>query len=302
MLILPKLKLAFLGALWFALVAGLCFALLIATLTFPATHTLSQGGKEVLVGLWLFGPSAAVAGFLLANRVIKADVMASFFLGVLVVVLTCILTSFLRVLMAGGLHSPLVGAQEAFAGAIFLLIIDLHLFRGVPFIAGGLAMLAFRAFALSRMDFDEWSERKNPDAFSMPRNTFALAMKLPSNYCWHMGTHGNDPTMQIGGSFFVTNLAAVLVRISQVELRYGFFGRHRASGVVMVADDGSPKMDGMCDIPPGGTRDISFDFWICPPEAEAGTDFTVHSVTVIDQFGNGRSAKGVRFCFDSLEA
>jgi hypothetical protein len=79
MLILPKLKLAFLGALWFALVAGLCFALLIATLTFPATHTLSQGGKEVLVGLWLFGPSAAVAGFLLANRVIKADVMASFF-------------------------------------------------------------------------------------------------------------------------------------------------------------------------------------------------------------------------------
>jgi hypothetical protein len=300
MLFLPKLKLALLGALWFAVVAGLCFALFIAALPFLTPQTVSQAGGEVFIGLWFFGPSAAVAGFLLANRAVTADVIAGFFLGLLVVVLTCILTSFFWVLMAGRLHSPLVVAQDVFCGAFFLLLIDFLLFRGVPFVAGGFAMLAFRGFALSRMDFDEWSERKNPDRLSMPRNTLGLAMKLPSNYRWHMGKHGDDPTMQMVGSFFVTNGAAVLVRISQVELRYGLFGRHRASGVVMVANDGSARLDGVCDIPPGGTRDISFDFWISPPAAEAGTDFTAHSVMVIDQFGNRRSAKGVRFSFDAV--
>jgi hypothetical protein len=302
MLFFPKLKLALLGALWFAVVGGLCFALLIAAQPFLTPKTVAQTGEEVFIGLWFFGPAAAVAGFLLANRAVTADVIASFFLGVLVVVLTCILTSFFWVLMAGRLHSPLVVAQEVFRGAFFLLLIDLLLFRGVPFVAGGFAMLAFRGFALSRMDFDEWSERKNPDRLSVPRNTLVLAMKLPSNYCWRMGKHGDDPTMQIVGSFFVTNVAAVLVRISQVELRYGFFGRHRASGSVMDANDGSQRMDGMCELPPGGTRDVSFDFWIFPPEAEAGTDFTAHSVTVIDQFGNRRSAKGVRFYSDAVKA
>lgn len=306
MLFFPKLKLALLGALWFAVVAGLCFALLIAAQPFLTPKTVAQTGEEVFIGLWFFGPSAAVAGFLLANRAVTADVIASFFLGVLVVVLTCILTGFFWVVMAGRLHSPLVVAQEAFRTAFFLLLIDLLLFRGVPFVAGGFAMLAFRGFALSRMDFDEWSERKNPDRLSMPRNTLVLAMKLPSNYRWHMGKHGDDPTMQMVGSFFVTNGAAVLVRISQVELRYGFFGRHRASGSVMDANDGtndgSPRMDGVCDIPPGGTRDISFDFWIFPPAAQPCTDFTAHSVTVIDQFGNRRSTKRLRFHADPVMA
>jgi hypothetical protein len=302
MLFFPKLKLALLGALWFAVVAGLCFALLIAAMPFLTPQTVSQTGEEVFIGLCFFGPSAAVAGLLIANRAVTADVIASFLLGVLVVVLTCILTSFFWVLMAGRLHSPLVVAQEVFRGAFFLLLIDLLLFRGVPFVAGGFAMLAFRGFALSRMDFDEWSERKNPDRLSMPRNTLVLAMKLPSNYRWHMGKHGDDPTMQMVGSFFVTNGASVLVRISQVELRYGLFGRHRASGSVMDANDGSPGMDGMCDIPPDGTRDISFDFWIFPPAAQSRTDFTAHSVTVIDQFGNRRSTKRLRFHADPVMA
>jgi hypothetical protein len=143
------MKVACLGALWFALVAGVCFPLVMATLPFATPQTLSQTGKGVLAGLQVFGLPAAVAGFLLANRAVAADIVLSFFLGVLVVVLTCILAALFGVLIAGRFHSFQIAAWNVFAVAFGFLLADFIFLRGVPFIAGGLAMLAFRAFALS---------------------------------------------------------------------------------------------------------------------------------------------------------
>lgn len=71
--------------------------------------------------------------------------------------------------------------------------------------------------------------------------------------------------MQIAGSVFATNIASVPARIPQVELRYGFLGRKRASGMVIVAREWRENFYGMYDIPPSETRDVSFDFWVYPP-------------------------------------
>src|SRR5882762_10136646 len=80
--------------------------------------------------------------------------------------------------------------------------------------------------------FDEVKRRQTHGGFVMPRDTLRLATKMPGNCWWHMGKRGDDPTMQVVGSVFATNVAAVPVRSPQIELRYGFLGRHRVSGVV----------------------------------------------------------------------
>lgn len=149
--------------------------------------------------------------------------------------------------------------------------------------------------------FDEWKKRKTHGGFSMPHNTLRLATKMPQNYWWHMGKRGEDPTMQVVGSVFATNIAAVPVRTPQVELRYGFLGRHRVSGMVMVANGERQRMYGMYDIPSGETRDLTFDFWVFPPVAKPGADFTVHSVTIMDQFGNRHTMNRIRFRSDAAD-
>lgn len=149
---------------------------------------------------------------------------------------------------------------------------------------------------------DEWAKRKTHIGFSVPRDTLRLATKMPSNYWWHMGKHGDDPTMQVVGSVFATNVASVPVRLPQVKLRYGLFGRHHVSGMVMVENGERRRMYGMYDIPSGGTRDVTFDFWVFPPVTEPGTDFIAHSVVITDQFGNRHVMKHVRFRSDQAEA
>lgn len=150
--------------------------------------------------------------------------------------------------------------------------------------------------------FDEWMKRKTHAGFSMPHDTLRLAAKMQGSCWWHMGKRGDDPTMQVVGSVFATNVSNVPVRLPQIELRYGFFGRHRVSGMVMVANDERQRMYGMHDIPPGETRDVTFDFWVFPPVAKSEADFIVHSVTIIDQFGNRHMMKRVQFSSDAANA
>lgn len=150
--------------------------------------------------------------------------------------------------------------------------------------------------------FDEWRKRKTHAGFSMPRDTLRLATKMQGNCWWAMGKRGDDPTMQVVGSVFATNISSVPVRCPQIELRHGFFGRHRISGMVMIANGERPRMYGMYDIPPGETRDLTFDFWIFPPVSKLGENFIASSVTVIDQFGNRHSMKRVRFRSNTADA
>lgn len=150
--------------------------------------------------------------------------------------------------------------------------------------------------------FDEWKKRKTHDGFSMPHDTLRLATKPPGSCWWHMGRRGDDPTMQVVGKVFATNVATVPARCPQIELRYGFFGLHRVSGIVRVSNGERQQIYGMYDIPPGETRDLTFDFWVFPPVAKIGEDFTAHSVTIMDQFGNHHAMKRFQFRSDAANA
>lgn len=110
-----------------------------------------------------------------------------------------------------------------------------------------------------------------------------------------MGRRGDDPTMQIVGAMFATNISTVPVRIAHAQLRYGFLGRKRLSGMTMVSRRANENYFGMYEIPPGETRDVSFDFWLYPPVAKPVDPFTPHSIVFTDQFGNRKKVKRISF-------
>lgn len=147
--------------------------------------------------------------------------------------------------------------------------------------------------------FDEWQKRKKHEGFNAPNETLRLATKPEGSCWWHMGRKGDEPTMQVVGRMFVTNIASVSVRIPQVELRYGFYGRKRVSGMVMVSRQLNENMYGMYDIPPNETRNVSFDFWVYPPLVASRRPFVAHTVSFFDQFGNCHSVKRVQFLSDA---
>lgn len=140
-----KTKVALLGSLWFALVAGVCFPLVFAMLPHGGPQTLSQTGKGVLVGLQLFGLPAALAGAITGNRIYRAGSLMAFILGALTVVLTCFFFGLWMAIFNARVFNLRVIAEQAFVGGMGAIVIDLVFLRGVPFVLGGFAALAFRA-------------------------------------------------------------------------------------------------------------------------------------------------------------
>lgn len=163
---------------------------------------------------------------------------------------------------------------------------------GIVVTAGGLIAGAIKFLFWV---FNEVQKRKKHEGFSAPTETLRLAPKPEGNCWWSMGKKGDEPTMQIVGRMFVTNIASVPVRIPQIELRYGFLGRKRESGMVIVSRRLHENIYGIYDIPPGETRDASFNFWVYPPVVKPDKHFTARSVSFIDQFGNRQTVKRVQF-------
>jgi len=143
--------------------------------------------------------------------------------------------------------------------------------------------------------FDEIQKRKVRDGFSAPKKSLQLAPKPDGSCWWAMGKMGNDPTMQVVGRMFVTNIASVPVRIPQAELRHGFLGRKRVSGTVSVSRGMHDNLHGMFDIGPNETRDLSFDFWIYPPVTAPERAFVAWSIRLFDQFGNPHIIRKLNF-------
>lgn len=148
--------------------------------------------------------------------------------------------------------------------------------------------------------FDEWQKRKAHEGLHIPDKTLQMA-PMPDGHCWWaMGKRGDDPTMQIVGRMFVTNISAIEVRVPHAELRYGLLGRKKVSGLPSVNRGPDDNLHGMFDIPPGETRTMSFDFWVFPAVVGPKEAFIAHSVRFMDQFGNQHTVRRVRF--DSMEA
>lgn len=167
---------------------------------------------------------------------------------------------------------------------------------GVLVAAGGVVAGAVKFLFWA---FDEWQKRKKHEGFTAPNETLRFATKPEGSCWWHMGKKGDESTMQVVGRMLVTNIASVPVRIPQVELRYGFWGRKRVSGMVMVSRQLHENMYGMYDILPNETRNLSFDFWIYPPVVASTKPFVAHTVSFFDQFGNRHTVKRVQFLSDA---
>jgi hypothetical protein len=147
--------------------------------------------------------------------------------------------------------------------------------------------------------FDEWQKRKKSEGFVVPTVTLQLT-ELPEGNCWwHMGKKGDEPVMQVVGSMLVTNIATIPVRITRAELRYGFFGRKRVVGMVMVSRQLRENIYGMYDIASHETRKLEFDFWVYPPVASLTEAFIPYQVKFFDQFGNSHSVKHLAFRSDA---
>lgn len=136
---------------------------------------------------------------------------------------------------------------------------------------------------------------------SARRGTLRIAPKSEGNCWWCPGKMGDSPAMQIVGRMFVTNVHSAPIRITHAELRYGFGGRKRVSGMmVTVSRSLRENLYGVFDILPNETTNLSFDFWVLPPVVKPIEPFTAHSVTVFDHLGNGHTIRRLRF--DSMQA
>lgn len=156
--------------------------------------------------------------------------------------------------------------------------------------AGGLATVKFLFRA-----YDEWHKRKPHQGFLAPKRTLNLGAKPREQCWWRVGKRREGPTMHVVGTMRATNVSPVPARVTQAELRYGFLGRKRISGTVMVSGSMPENIYGAFDIEPDETRDLIFDFWVYPPVRDSFESFTPHSVAFIDQFGNKHTAKRVTF-------
>jgi hypothetical protein len=128
---------------------------------------------------------------------------------------------------------------------------------------------------------------------SVPKESLRIALKNENAYWWHMGKIGANPAMQIVGDFFITNISDRPVRLPQMELRYGLWGRKRVHGEIIV--EGPNRYYGMYDIEPNQTRDSRADFWVFPPVQKANRTFVAHSVVFWDQLGNKHFVRRLSF-------
>jgi len=125
--------------------------------------------------------------------------------------------------------------------------------------------------------------------YKIPSKTIII---LPSqqrkDFWWHMGSHSNKPAMQIVGNFAVTNITKYNIYLVSIKMNKPF-----AKGNVLVKNSTS-ECYGSYEILPGGTTEITFDFWIVPPKKKENDTFKA-DIALIDQFGNEHWKKGIVF-------
>lgn len=140
------LHVALAGAVWFALVAGLSLPLLMSALPKPfAPDGVSAVTSEFKFAFLTFGLPGALIAFALANRIARSSVFGAFVLGAVLVLATNLLAGVVMSMLVSHFVSLYSFLERAFSVAASFLLLDVVLFKGAPFVIGGLAALGFRA-------------------------------------------------------------------------------------------------------------------------------------------------------------
>ena len=151
-------------------------------------------------------------------------------------------------------------------------------------------MSEYISIAKSVIDFfGRFIKPRDKMTYNIPKKTLVFTpMPHPKSTWWHMGTSSGKPAMQISGRFRATNITKgnVLCAVAKIK-------KPKILGYVAVQDMNSNYF-GSYPIPPGGSTEMSFDFWITPPIKNEGEDF-VADVAILDQFGNHHWIKKIEF-------
>jgi hypothetical protein len=136
-----------LGAGWFAVIACIGFPLSIVAL--PGPSSFSPNSSWLLSGVWAgvtaYGLPAALAGAITSTRIYRSSSLGAFIFGALTVVLTCLFSGLWMTILNARVFNLRVIAEQAFVSGMGAIVIDVFFLRGVPFVLGGFAALAFRA-------------------------------------------------------------------------------------------------------------------------------------------------------------
>lgn len=128
-----------------------------------------------------------------------------------------------------------------------------------------------------------------------PKRTLQIALMPDGSNVWQMGNRNERAVMQLQGRMLITNISAMPIRITQVVLRYGFFGRRSVLGGAMVSRAPYDYRMGDFDIPPNETRNLVCSFRLDSPPVDEKNPFFAHSIVLVDQLGNKHSVRRVKF-------
>ncbi len=103
-----------------------------------------------------------------------------------------------------------------------------------------------------------------------------------------MGSSDGGPAMQIVSRWYVTNVTDRPVNILAAPMP-----RPKTTGHVITRHH-NRDIYGRYTVPPGGTTEVSVDFWVKPPVRREGEEFKA-TIVLIDQFGNDHKVKNVLF-------
>lgn len=106
----------------------------------------------------MYGIPAAVAGFLLARRIVTAPALVAFVLGALAALLSAALSGLWMALLTNRFISWSAFASDAVIGSLGQVVLDVLVLRGLPLVFGGFAALGLR-FTVTN-----WTEQRHRSA------------------------------------------------------------------------------------------------------------------------------------------
>jgi len=139
--------------------------------------------------------------------------------------------------------------------------------------------------------FSRFIKPKDKMTYTIPKKTVVFTpLPGPKTAWWHMGSSAGKPSMQVSSRFRVTNITKGNILLVVAKMK-----KPNILGHVMVQDMNSNYF-GSYPIPPGGSTEMSFDFWIIPPIKKEGENFYA-DIAILDQFNNHHWMKKVEFLY-----
>ncbi len=124
------------------------------------------------------------------------------------------------------------------------------------------------------------------------QDTSISFVPIESQCFWHIGRHGDVPSLQIVTQWYVTNTSSVPVRLLSARLIQPRIGDPNFFAVIFSGEDKGALHQHNVAIPPGRTWHVTMQFYGGQPTKGRSQPLDVE-VMAVDQFGNEHLAPAV---------